>query len=68
MPSVFGNVFRLNGGESVWANVFILTITPGVQERVTLEATSKRRTALEITSRERTGLQAVSKQRIGIEV
>lgn len=68
MASVFGNVFRLSGGASVWANVFVLTITPGVQERVVLEATSKRRTALETTSRERTGLQATSKQRIEIEV
>lgn len=24
MTSVFGNVFRLSGGESVWANVFVL--------------------------------------------
>jgi hypothetical protein len=24
MISVFGNVFRLSGGESVWANVFVL--------------------------------------------
>lgn len=24
MSSVFGNVFRLSGGESVWANVFVL--------------------------------------------
>lgn len=43
-------------------------VTPGVQERVTLEATSKRRIGLEMTSRERTGMQATSKQRIGIEV
>ncbi len=68
MLSVFGNVFRLSGGESVWANVFILTITPEVQERVFLEATSKQRIGLEMTARERTGLRATSKQRIGIEV
>jgi hypothetical protein len=24
MTSVFGNVFRLSGGASVWANVFVL--------------------------------------------
>lgn len=68
MPSVFGNVFLLSGGASVWANVFVLTITPGTQERVTIEATSKRRTLLEMTSKQRTALQATSKQRIGIEV
>ena len=28
MTSVFGNVFRLSGGASVWANVFVLEDTP----------------------------------------
>lgn len=27
MTSVFANVFRLTGGESVWANVFVLDET-----------------------------------------
>lgn len=43
-------------------------VTPGTQERVSIEVTSKRRIGIEMTSRERTGLQAISKQRIGIEV
>jgi hypothetical protein len=29
MASVFGNVFQLSGGASVWANVFVLTPLPG---------------------------------------
>jgi hypothetical protein len=33
MPSVFGNVFRLSGGDSVWANVFVLE-EQSVQTRI----------------------------------
>ena len=67
MASVFGNVFQLSGGASVWANVFVLTVTPGPQERISIETTSKRRFSIEATSKSRQGIQATSKRRLSVE-
>lgn len=67
MASVFGNVFQLSGGGSVWANVFVLTVTPGTQERISIETTSKRRFSIETTSKHRQGIQATSKRRLSVE-
>ena len=43
-------------------------VTPGTQERISIEATSKRRTAIELTARNRASVEATSKRRLGVEV
>ena len=49
MTSVFRNVFRLSGGASVWANVFVLEETPS---NGTVQAEFRSRTATgEVRSR-----------------
>jgi hypothetical protein len=43
-------------------------VTPGTQERISIEATSKRRTAIELTARNRASVEATGKRRLGVEV
>lgn len=42
--------------------------TDGVQERVSLEATSKRRLCVEAVAKTRTGIEGTPKRRLNIEV
>jgi len=51
MTSVFGNVFRLSGGSSVWANVFVLEETVVYTRRGVLVGASKKIGALEGTTK-----------------
>lgn len=53
MLSVFGNVFRLSGGESVWANVFVLEEPTAITRIGTLLGTTKQRGTLLGTSKQR---------------
>ena len=44
------------------------TVTPGTQERITIEASSKFRAAIEITARNRVFLESTGKSRLEVEV
>ena len=69
MTSVFGNVFRLSGGASVWANVFVLAhINPAiVTTRLSLIGTSRQRLGIEGTSGERLATFGTSQKRLTLE-
>lgn len=47
------------GGEAV--------VTPGTQERISIETTSKRRFGIEATAKHRQRIQATSKRRLSVE-
>jgi len=69
MTSVFGNVFRMSGGASVWENVFVLEeINPGiVTTRLALIGTSRQRFSIEGTSGERLATVGTSQKRLTLE-
>ena len=43
-------------------------VTPGTQQRISIEATSKRRTVIEMTAQNRASVEATGKRRLGVEV
>lgn len=51
MASVFGNVFRLSGGDSVWANVFVLGTTQTIAAGTIVAAFRSRTSVVNIRSR-----------------
>ena len=68
--SVFGNVYRLSGGDSVFANVYILDDAGNaaiVTTRLALVGTSRHRLRLESTSAHRVSVTSTSEMRLGIE-
>jgi len=67
MTSVFGNVFRLSGGASVWANVFVVAEPAFVTTRLSLIGTSRQRLSIEGTSGERLASVGTSQKRLTIE-
>lgn len=69
MTSVFGNVFRLSGGASAWANVFVLEeINPAiVTTRLSIVGTSRQRLNVEGTSNERLASVGTSRKRLTLE-
>jgi len=69
MASVFGNVFQLSGGASVWANVFVLeAVNPAiVTTRLSLIGTSRQRLSINGASAERLATIGTSQKRLSIE-
>jgi len=61
MTSVFGNVFRLSGGASVWANVFVVAEPAFVTTRLSLIGTSRQRLSIEGTSQKRLTIEGASR-------
>jgi hypothetical protein len=43
-------------------------VTPGTQQRISIEATSKRRSGVELTSKHRQAIQVTSKRRLSVEL
>lgn len=62
MASVFGNVFRLSGGASVWANVFVLEQPTAITRIGTLFGATKRRGTLIGASKQRGELSGATKK------